>query len=77
MHIPLAGRTMDELSATLWTGRCVSMRSYVRAIKTCKVSAPDARFNIGRGEEATAQEILWHYRRMLDRTITERGAAAA
>lgn len=76
MHVTLAGRKMDELCATLWTGRRVTMRSYVAAIKACKASAPDARFNIGRGEEATAAQILHYHRKMLDKTITERGAAA-
>ena len=71
----LAGKTIDDLCATLWNGRTVTMRSYLAGIRQAKAE-PGRTFRIGYGCDATGAEVVQRHRAMLDKTITERGPLA-
>ena len=75
MTMRLSGKTIDDLCATLWNGRTVSMRSYLAGIRQAKAE-PDSTFRIGYGCDATGAEIVERHRAMLDKAITERGPHA-
>lgn len=68
----LAGKTIDDLCAVLWNGRTVSMRTYLRAIRTARAH-PDRAFKTGYGETMTGAQVVQRHRTMLDREITGRG----